>query len=363
MNGLSLTVFAYPYLSDKLSNPYIRFLYAEADPDRVRFMSFSIRKAFLEKADILHLHWPEWTIVQKSPVKAYPRLFAFMLAVLVLRARGCAVVWTVHNLHPHTRISRIREWLLYSFLNRVVDMQLHLTDATREVMASEHHLALPRSEVAVIPHGPLAPSHATSRQGEWREALAVPDGGRLVVFFGGIDRYKGVAELVSAFSEIDDRRLRLAVCGKFAGSGVREDVLSRAQSDDRITVDGSFLSDDALSSLVGDADLVVLPYSAGLNSGSVFYALSSARPVLVPSTPTFQSVGEQVGDGWVRFFDQPLKAEDIEKALRAPAPEQLPKIATWADVWRSTEFSFGLAIDHRKFRETVNTNRLRKARP
>lgn len=343
------SVMAYPSHHDTLSNPYIRLLYAEAEQSTFEIQAFSIRRALVGRADVVHIHWPEWAIVQRSPFKAYPRLIAFMAAIFLARARGAAVVWTVHNLHPHRRVSRLREALLYAFLRRAVDHQIHLTDATRGEMEDTRHAAL-IGRWNVIEHGPLASGAEFPPQGGFRRKQGVPADASMIAFFGGIDRYKGVPALIRAFGELDDPSARLAICGRFADRGIQDDVVRTALPDDRIVVRAGFLSDEDLAELVVDADLVVLPYAAGLNSGSVFYALSSGCPVLVPATRTFLSVAKAVGPGWVNTYRGDITPEAIASALRTQAPGAQPHIASWADIWAQTEIVYRAAMTRRRRR-------------
>jgi len=350
-NDRQFSVLAYPSHRDTLSNPYIRFLYDEAEGSPFHIESFSIRRALLSSADVVHVHWPEWAIVQRSPWKAYPRLFAFMAAIFLARVRGAAVVWTVHNLHPHRRVSRVREGLLYAFLRHAVDQQIHLTDATYSVMEDTRHPAR-NGRWTVIEHGSLNTDEARPDRGGFRRKHGLGADSRLVAFFGGIDRYKGVPDLIEAFRQLDDPSASLAICGRFADRDVETEILAASEGDDRILVQPGYLSDAELAELVADADLVVLPYAAGLNSGSVFYALSAPCPVLVPDTKTFAAVAETVGRGWMTTYSGRITSVAIDDALAAYVPGTSPRIASWQEIWSETETVYLAALSDRRHRKT-----------
>jgi glycosyltransferase involved in cell wall biosynthesis len=70
------------------------------------------------------------------------------------------------------------------------------------------------------------------------------------------------------------------------------------------------------------ADLVVLPFSETLNSGSALLALSFDRPVLVPRQGALAELASEVGSEWVRTYNGPLTetllASALEDARRRP---------------------------------------------
>ena len=63
------------------------------------------------------------------------------------------------------------------------------------------------------------------------------------------------------------------------------------------------------------ADLVVLPFTEILNSGSAILALSFNRPLLVPSRGAMAELFDIIGPDWVRLYDGPLTSQILEEAV------------------------------------------------
>jgi beta-1,4-mannosyltransferase len=64
------------------------------------------------------------------------------------------------------------------------------------------------------------------------------------------------------------------------------------------------------------ADLVVLPYTEILNSGSALLALSFDRPILVPAIGAIPELYELAGGDWVRLYEGELTPELLSDAMR-----------------------------------------------
>lgn len=322
--GPPLRVLAWPAPEAHAPNPYIGLLFGAMD--RVVVTPFYLGKAAFGEYDVCHIHWPDWAIVPRHPLQAYARLSLLAAGLWVRRLRGTKIVWTVHNLHPHQRHSRFRERILYGILRKLVDEQIHLTKATHTQMLEEHHPCA-STPFTVIPHGLLAAPESFPSAHTAKSDLGLADHEHMVLFFGGIDEYKGVQELIRAFHDVDVPNARLFVAGRPSSHELAESLAQAAAADARVTLSLRFQDDQELHTLISAADLVVLPYRRGLNSGSIFLSLGSPTPVLVPATPTFQAVSEDVGSLWVYTYTGALSGENIGAALGTSREADSAKVA------------------------------------
>jgi beta-1,4-mannosyltransferase len=335
-----MRVLAWPGRTKRGHNVYTELLYNAVEDADVEIIEYSFKTALLTKVDIFHMHWPEWAIVVKRPAEAYGRLSALIVLLVVMRLRGTRVVWTVHNLHPHLRFSKRREAILYRALAILVHHQIHLTEGTALEMEKARHPAR-RTPATVIPHGPLTdPTDYPAREAARAELKLGPDD-VVAAFVGGIDRYKGVEELVTAFGDVPGENLRLLVAGKPHGADLRARIEALAARDSRVDLDLRFIPNARLLAVVAASDMLVLPYVEGLNSGTVFLALAGGRPAVVPSTLTFLDLGEYFGRDWVRTYEGSLDSAMLHQMLRAQSPTSEPRpIPSWREIGSSTRALF-----------------------
>jgi len=103
--------------------------------------------------------------------------------------------------------------------------------------------------------------------------------------------------------------------GATVDDDVAADVRAAAARDPRITTLADYVPDDELVREITSSELVVLPFAAITNSGSLLLALSLDRPVLVPSSPMTDALAAEVGPGWVLTYDGTLQPATLEQAL------------------------------------------------
>jgi beta-1,4-mannosyltransferase len=270
----------------------------EGAPPEVEAALFGWRRALLGRYDVLHVHWPEQLLRSGSRSGRLKKRIFFRLLLLRLRLIGRPIVRTLHNVQPHEAGDRAEQRLLRA-LDQRTDLFIKL-NATTQLPA--------QADTVTILHGhyrhrfePLADGSTTR--------------GRLL-YFGLIRPYKGVDVLIEEFAKLADPDLQLRIVGR-PSAAMAEVVTAAETHDPRISSVLRFVSDAELVAEVKQAELIVLPYREMHNSGVVLVALSLARPVLVPRTPSNQALADEVGDGWVHQFDAPLTAETIRSTLHA----------------------------------------------
>lgn len=273
-----------------------------------------------------HLQWPERTLNPDSSVGAGRLVARLLLLCTVLRLRGRRVLLTVHNATSHDRRHPALERVLWSGLDRLVTDVHALAAAGRDEVVATHP-PLGRRRWHVIPHGDyLAQTSGAPTRGSAREVLGLPAEGCVLASVGVLRRYKGVGDLLDAFRRWPAPGARLVVAGRAASLEDADVLRSAAASDGRVRLTTTYVDEPTLLRTVAAADLVALPYRAVLNSGSVLYALSAGRPVLVPRSPTFVELSQRVGPGWVRTYDGSLDADDLVRAAEEPAPVGVPDL-------------------------------------
>jgi beta-1,4-mannosyltransferase len=268
-----------------------------------------------------------------SPVRRALKHGLFALWLLRLRLQRIPVVRTVHNETPH-EAGRAVERRQLSWFDALTVTWIRMNETTRPRPGRSVH----------IPHGHYAGWFS-------RYEVPAPVPGRLL-YFGLIRAYKGVPELLAAFTAMERPQATLRIVGNAQEPDLRREVERAAARDGRINAEMSYVDDATLAAEIGAAQLVVLPFQRLLNSGTVLLALSLGRPVLIPAGPTQQALADEFGSAWVQSYSAPLGPADLAASLDATAGrvEERPDLSRreWSEIGAATYGEYVTALAQRR---------------
>ena len=235
--------------------------------------------------EILHLHWLHKNTAT-TPLRFWLGSRYFEHNLRGYQRRGGRVLWTVHNLKDHEGRHADREQQLGRRVGRVADAVIvHSESALPQVIASFN---LPPEKVHLVPHPAYSfvaadvPSRAAAR-----EALQIPSTQMLFAFVGAVRPYKGVEELIAAFTDLPDADARLAIAGKAFDPEYAQRISDLTAGDARIDLRLGHLAEDEMVRLLAAADAIVLPYRSILTSGALVLAMGVGRACVAPRFGVF----------------------------------------------------------------------------
>lgn len=230
----------------------------------------------------LHVHW---TAPVLGPADSHEdaevaaRRFVGDLDAVAMR--GGRLVWTVHNLLPHDADHLDVEAAMRQQLAERADAVHVMCERTVDLAAQ--HYRIPEHTVHVIAHASYVdvyPNLVGREHARHELGLAADD--TVVLFFGQVRPYKGIEDLLDAFSEVrrDRSGLVLLIAGNPSKDAGVKELVERIRGTEGVRSKLEIIPDEDLQTYVTAADLVALPYRAGLNSGALHLAMSYGRPVV-----------------------------------------------------------------------------------
>ena len=289
---------------------------------------------------VLHLHWVGNLVRDAATrMEAEDRIGAFLSVLDAHRATGGLLAWTAHNTLPHdSRDPELDERLRRELTARCDGVHL-MSEASGDILAERFGLDLARSFVAPHPtyHGAY-PDFAAREQA--RLEVGVPPDARVVLFFGSIQRYKGLGLLRSAWEAVRDGAddadgppARLLVAGQPTDAGLADELTAWAAGRLDAHVEAKKVPDDQVQYWFKSADCCVVPYTESLNSGVMMLALTFGVPVIAPAIGAFAGLA---GRG-VTTYDPEEGADGLAAALRAALRGDLAKVDNGALADRTPE--------------------------
>jgi glycosyltransferase involved in cell wall biosynthesis len=343
-------------------NPYQRLLYEEMRPLGVQVSylgeltpSHTLNLALLPAelvawrargVRLIHVHWVYrfgLPLTSRFPVLRRFGQWWFLVWLWTARVLGMRLVWTVHNVLPHSQVFA-DDVAARRSLVAVSDLVIaHSRAALGELAA----LGAVPIRSAVIPHGPLVPTGPAA-------ALRIPgsgDGPRQFLFFGQVHEYKGVEDLLAAFAALPaDVAARLVVAGQCADPGLRSRLTALAHDcGGRVELRLDRVPDERVSPLLASADVIVLPYRRITTSGSAMLALAHGRPLIVPDVPALAGLCrpavvryDQTQLGLCAALTTMALAEGRDLATMSAAAQACADTVTWRDIAVQTMTEMGI---------------------
>ncbi len=242
---------------------------------------------------------------------------AFASAVGSLRKRGTRVVLVCDNLIPHE--PRFYDAAFSRWMLRNSDGYLVMSESVERDLDTLKPGA-PRRRVAHPFYAQFDRNRYTRTSARAKLQLE----GDVALFFGYVRHYKGLDTLLEAWRFVRERRptATLVVAGEFYEKPEPYRRLAAAAGPGAVRLLDRYIADDEVEALFRAADVTVLPYRSGTQSGVTHVAFALGSPVIATNvggiTETVRE-GETgltappedpraLADTILRFFEQGLGA-------------------------------------------------------
>ena len=277
-------------------------------------LTFSWLRENRESVKFLHFHWLFGVYDPDGTGLNWEKARIFLLKVIVAKALGYKILWTVHNFVSHEPSHLKMEMLLRKTMARLADKVIVHCNYAKDLVHKEWHIN--QKKICVIPHGSYIgcyPNEISS--GEAREKLGIAGDEYVFLFFGTIRNYKGLRQLLDSFSQVAEvhPKARLVIAGKPFGEAIRTD-LEKTVVGKKISLFLRFVQDEEVQIFFNASDVVVLPYQNILTSGAALLALSFGKPLIVPSKGCIPEVVDDT-NGFPYQHDREL-SETMLRAIR-----------------------------------------------
>lgn len=221
-----------------------------------------------------------------------------------LKKSNCKRIGLVHNLKPHEprffdanfNARFIRNYDGFVALSSAVKKDILEVNPSAKVLLHEHPLYDHFGEV--------------KDQRLAQTELGIPEGKKVLLFFGLIRDYKGVRQLIDAFARLDESYY-LVIAGEVYGDEKEfQNQIAANTNYKRIKFVNQFISDNEVSHYFSAADLCVLPYVTATQSGVTAVAHYMETPVLATNVGGLKETIDHGKTGWIIEKSEPSLIAD-----------------------------------------------------
>lgn len=303
-------------------NPYGQLLMRSLEETGVRtipipYSHWFATRAFAERPNVVHFQFISPYILPAPPSRSWWRALlkgpVFLAQVFLLRLAGCRIVWTVHNLVNHERRLARWEWFFSLLFTRLAHSLVVHGEAARNEAIATYHLQRLQHRVIVLFHpnyDGAYPNRLTREQA--RQTLGIGQHATVVLCIGQIRPYKGLPELVRAFSSLPERKgAELWIAGEALDRELAATLQRETEACPGIHLRLGHQSPGEVEMLLKASDLVALPYLSILTSGAALLAMTFGKPCVAPRLACLTDVLDERG----AFLYQPAEAGGLRDAL------------------------------------------------
>lgn len=274
------------------------------------------------KADILHFHWLHPYMIRPSAVGTVVRSARLLVELSILKLCGQRIVWTVHNLKNHeNRHLALERWFTKRFARLPSAIIAHSQVAAAQV-ASTFAINDP-ARIHIVPHGNYVGCYPNQiSRADAREKLGLGQEAVVFLFFGRIQPYKGLPELIREFKSLP-LDLQLIVAGP-ADAEMEQKIRDQIGTAQNMVFHAGFVPDEQIQLYMNACDAVVLPYRDIFTSSAAMLAMSFGRACVAPRLRGMLELLDEKG----AFLYEPGRSAGLADTMRSAAanPARLDKM-------------------------------------
>jgi beta-1,4-mannosyltransferase len=350
----SRKVFFAPFASE---NPYLQHLGEALGTLGVettgRQSWWILWPAIRARAQIVHLQWLDIFFARRNLVRSLVIFTLYVLQLLLLRATGVKIFWTVHNLRSHERRFPLLDRMCSAVAGRLSNgIFVHCEWAKSKLLSAFPWLPPYRIIVAYHPSYIGSYSNSVSKTAA-RSELGVNGERPVFLFLGAIRPYKGVLELVDAFVRCGlHERAALLIAGKPQTTKLASILQEQARTGHNIYLHLDFIANNRIQLFMNAADVVVFPYRDIFTSGAALLAMSFGKAIIAPRIGCISEVLEPEG---AYLYDRE-SPNGLTNAISRAAMElerlpamglynlQRAKEFTWRDMAKRIAVAYGRSV-------------------
>ena len=237
------------------------------------------------------------------------------IATLTHRACDAKIVFICHNAVEHESSrwkALITRWVL-SGAHRIVTHSTEETETLRQLLGNKSSILTGFHPT----YAPLCGPPPVNKVLRPKWGL----GSRVLLFFGFVRPYKGLATLLRAMAQIlPHRAVHLLVVGEFWDDrNVYDELVSSLGISSNVTFVDEYVPNEELPEYFTVADLVVLPYLSASGSGVAQLAYGFGKPVVAGDVGSLKEV---IQNGVNGYLVPPGNPDALAKAIIASLDER-----------------------------------------
>lgn len=291
-----------------------------------------IKYTFKTNSKIFHIHWAN---------KFF--FFDFTILNVFYKLLGKKIVYTAHNIDEGMRDKKqgFIRLLGYKILYQIVDQIIVHNNYSKKILINKFNVSKNKININKLGINKIASQTGLTRETA-RTSLNLDFKNKVILFFGGLNPYKGVENLIDAFTLMvkEDGNIRLIIAGQPRDNEYFKLIKNKILQNDinRFCFTFfDFIPNDDVERFFIAADCCVLPYRFIFQSGVHALSFAFGLPVIATDVGSFKE--EDIIEGETGFVCDKNDVAGLREALTRyfdsslyyNLDENRKKIKQWAE--------------------------------
>ena len=233
---------------------------------------------FRKEVKILWFHWPNSHWRSKFFLIKFIKIIRFFIYIYLASFLGYKLIWSAHNVLPHSHFNSKLELLLRRIFVRKQDLVIGHAKNTYRMLINKGIFA---KKYILALHGNYEDYYNSFDLKINRTSLGFSEKDIILLLNSGGKNYKDALVFIKIFLKNKYTNIKLLVYGKDIMSQI--DVVNHND----IKFVGGFLSNEKISSFMQLCNYVVLPYRQITTSGAFFLSITFDKPVIAQNIDFF----------------------------------------------------------------------------
>jgi len=272
----------------------------------IKFYLSLIKYTIATDSQLIHIHWSN-------------RFFFFDSTLLLLfyKIMGKKIIYTAHNIDQGMRDKEAGDRkLVYKFLYSIVDHIIVHNNFSFRILKERFKVSA--SKVSVEKMGIIKAPYTGISVAIARESLNITQDKKVILFFGGINAYKGLDLLLKAFKDLNkiSTDYLLLIAGQprdIEYFDSLKDMISEISMTPNCITNFGFIPYEDVEKYFMASDCIVLPYKYIFQSAVYALGFSFGLPVIATDVGSFKE--EDIVEGKNGFVCKPNDPEDLKNTL------------------------------------------------
>jgi glycosyltransferase involved in cell wall biosynthesis len=276
----------------------------------------------------------------------------YLVCIFFIKFLGYKLVWTAHDIAQHSQVFLDDKKMVQKLAEACDAIIGHTQNTFKELTEISPYTGCAK---IIIPHGNYLDVYPnTEKLNDARKKLNLQEKEFVFLFFGNIQKYKGIIPLLDAYKIISSEdNARLMIAGTLVEIELRNPVEELLVSN-KIKFFPTRVEDRDIQIYFNASDIVVLPFKSITTSGSAILALSFGKAVIVPNIGDLMYLPDTVA-----YKYDAEDPEGLYKAMRRAIdnPEEVKEksrnaliyaknIPSWEEIAKETRGVFEGCINH-----------------